>query len=230
MAESKDPSGSDDEAPAPKMTVGDALARLAYPVDGITGSQLREAVENIMGLSDNPKLGEAVRELVGGPGILGLKGIDASAIDASAFERIRQAADANNRLIMEGLSVPRVEIPAYSDVVPFELGPSAEEELLDGLRQDMADLRGITAAQATNVALQAQLAGAQTAKLDELIAAMRESTVAIRDSSALTHKLERTALVVAIVATVLAVIVAIPVVVDIGQWIGEYAGWIQPAP
>lgn len=216
MAESKDPdrSGGDDEAPAPKMTAGDALARLAYPVDGITGSKMREAVENMRRLSDYPKLGEAVR----------------SAMDASAFESIRQAADTNNRLIMEGLSFPRVEIPDYSDVVPFQLSPSAEEELLDGLRQDMADLREITAAQATNVALQAQLAGAQTAKLDELIAAMRESTVAIRDSSALTHKLERTALVVAIVATVLAVIVAIPVVVEIGQWIGEYAGWIQAAP
>lgn len=149
-------------------------------------------------------------------------------IDAELFDGISRRAEENRRLL-EAFEPASIRPPVVDpEIYAIEAGPSAEEELLNGLREDMAELRTITAGQATNVALQAQLAAAQSEKLDHQIVSLDALTVAIIEAARRTESLERTALRVAAIALAISVIVAIPVVVNLGLTVGKLAGLIPP--
>src|SRR6266542_3082717 len=163
-----------DSDPAAKPGLGAELAKLGVDKSRPLGFTLGEAVKTLLGTSGlgaTPNIGEAMKALGENPFDLG------SAISPETFDKIGQAARENNRFlsddVLDAIRAPQVD---YSDLIAIEPGPSAEEELLSAIRKDMAALRRYTRAQGKNVELQAQLAGAQSGKLDELIGAIHEAT------------------------------------------------------
>jgi hypothetical protein len=117
-----------------------------------------------------------------------------------AFGRIAEFAQQNAR-VMDGLAtVKRV--------------PSVQEVALTEMRSDIAELVEVAGSQATNVALQAELARRQGQQLDELISAIKAAS--------------RTAERLELAAILLAIVVAIPVIAGILDWFGTVAvPWLQ---
>lgn len=187
-------------------------------------------------------IGEALREVLGSPaGLFGsLSGLNSGesvgeamrrfmqatpTIDPAVFESIQRDAEENRQRLLDSVGSFQVADPLEPYVIePMELGPTVEQELLTGVQQELAGLREITGGQATNIALQARIAEAQSAKLDGLIEA-------IKHAAAVTERLERTAITVAKIAPLISLIVAIPVVVDLVNAIPRVIGAIPtPAP
>jgi hypothetical protein len=132
----------------------------------------------------------------------------------TAFGAIGKLANVNKDLIDAASRAAEARVAAVPRMPEITLGPSPEVRALVEIQEDMAELRAITATQATNVALQAELAKRQGDQLDELITTITRSAKAA-------ERLELAALV-------LGVIVVIPYFVGFAGWVvSDLVPWVQ---